>query len=260
LRLISYYIAITLVTASCAANKSNLVPYVCEDDLQELYSQQTPAKDITIKGRVRIEVPEYRIRGACSIDFDPAGRLVIDFHHSSLFGAHSESATLHVTASDLIIYDNERGRYSPTDSSLALLRESLGLDLMPDDIIYALLFDSPACSEIEGIRFEGSEASWELEGIWRGRPVTMKGDRERGVSRFRLCSDDGTICYTIRYYYSDKQPYPERITVNRDHGSERLSLEVTDIILRGETSATGSEGRAKGAASRELLRFEGVSL
>jgi len=256
----SYFIAITLVAASCAPNTSSRISYMCEDDLPGLYSLSIPSISITIKGRVRIEVPEYRIRGACSIDYNPAGRLVIDFHHSSLFGAHTENATLHVTANDLIIYDNERDRYSPTDSSLALLKESLRLDVMPDDIIYALLFDSPACSDIEDVRFEGSETSWELEGIWRGRPVMIKGDRERGVSRFRLCSDDGTICYTIRYYYSDKQPYPERITVKRDHGSERLSLEVTDIILRGESSAGGSDGRAKGAASRELLRFEGVSL
>ena len=88
----------------------------------------------------------------------------------------------------------------------------------------------------------------------------ITGDREHGVSRFQLCSNDGTICYTIRYYYGNTHRYPERITVNRDHGSERLSLEINDVHVKGGSSSTNGEDSVERATHGELLRFGGVSL
>lgn len=165
--------------------------------------------------------------------FSPAAGLRIDFSHSSLFGAVREDATLLIRDS-LIIYDREAGRLLGPDSSLAVLRESVGAAITPDDIAQALLLAVPACAELEEPRLEKKGDLWALEAVWRGRRVEMKGKSGEGLRSARECFSGGGRCYLIDYTYARGAKgagYPQWIRLSREGTSESVTLEVTAVTI-----------------------------
>jgi hypothetical protein len=146
-----------------------------------------------------------------------------------MFGAYREDATILVQGGRMEIFDHERERFYGNDSSQALLERYFGIDIQPDDLIVALLLEAPVCSEIVSRELHGSEEEWSLVGVWRGRRIEIAGERGKGPVSFRLSSGEGKVTYLIKYRYNGiggTFSYPERITVTREYGSERLSLEV----------------------------------
>jgi hypothetical protein len=186
---------------------------------------------LMLSGRVRIELPQYRIRGLCRMVYSPGGMLRIDFHHSSLFGALQEDATLMVRDS-LIIFDRESGRLFDADSSLAMLRESVGAPIEPDDIIYALILAAPLCWDLEHPRCEIAGDEWNLEAVWRGRRVEWTGERSTGIRTFRQCFSGAAGCYVTYYGYGGAVGninYPKRIRLAREGGDESITMDVRDV-------------------------------
>ena len=92
-----YLIVVTTIILSCAKHQAQRVPADnCRDELTELVSENRIEESLHIRGRVRIDLPRYRVRGLCTIRSLPGGDLRIDFHHSSLFGSYREDATVFV--------------------------------------------------------------------------------------------------------------------------------------------------------------------
>jgi hypothetical protein len=177
--------------------------------------------------------------------YSPEGMLRIDFHHSSLFGALQEDATL-VIRDSLIIYDRETRRLFGADSSLAMLRGSVGAQIVPDDIIDALLLSVPLCRDLESPRYTKSGKGWKLEALWRGRRVEWVGDEETGLRTQRHCFAGGKPCYVIDYTYgaaAGGMNYPKRIRLMREGGSESIAMEISDIEkIAPDRSAFDVEG------------------
>lgn len=184
-----------------------------------------------IRATVRVDLPQYRVRGPCTIRSTPAGDLRIDFHHSSLFGAYREDATIFIRHGKIAILDRERDAFFGNDSTLCILRDRLDFNVVPGDIANVLLIEHPACPEISSARLHEDADSWRLTGMWRGRHIEIDGNRSGGPTRIRQCVRDVRSCYVITYEYDGgvEGEYPSRITVSRENGAARLSLVVRDI-------------------------------
>ncbi len=199
-----------------------------------LFSKVSNESHLNIRGRVRIDLPRYRVRGLCTIRATPAGDVRIDFHHSSLFGSYREDATIFLRGGKLGILDRERDAFFGHDSTIALLRDHLGFNIVPDDIAQILLLACLDCTEMDSSSMEYSHRrdGWRFSGKWRGRRIEIKGRNDGEPTYFRQCREDDTVCYIAHYEYDGEETperYPSVVTVFREYGSERLVLTVRDV-------------------------------
>ncbi len=225
-------IAIIAVMQSCAFKSKSLMSVPCDEGLSGLVATASGEESLSIVGKARIELPRYRLRGLCMISFRPPDDMRIDFKHSSLFGSYREESTIFINGDDMTIYDHKRGHFIKGDSSIAILRESLGLEVFPDDLIYACLLAVPGCSEQSSLQVEESGDSWTLKGEWRNRDIEIKGDRDTGPVVFKQCFDGGSSCCICRYGYGRRDlaaNYPCKINFEREFGMERVSIEISDV-------------------------------
>jgi hypothetical protein len=223
-----YIIAVMLVISSCAAPIRHGSVGPCTGELPAPFPPFGEGRGVSIAGRVKIVLPKYRVRGRCRIWGEETGRLVIDFEHSSLFGAYREEATIVIQNGDMTIFDRERGVIYGTEESLSMLGDEIAFDLYPDDIAYALLLNVPECDAIEGLTVESDGARWRLSGAWRGRNIGMEGRGGEGVERFVICANNKNDCYTINYRRSGGAAYPSELEMVRNGGVERIYLEVIE--------------------------------
>jgi hypothetical protein len=218
-------------TASCAIGTRYASVPPCSGELDTPFSPYGEGEQISIVGRAKIVLPKYRVRGICRIHSEPSGGLVIDFEHSSLFGAYREDATIMLEGEELLIIDRERERMYGNDESLSILGSQLAFDLFPDDIRYALLFAVPDCAEIDDLVVDSHDGRWSLSGEWRGRNIEMEGRGGLGPERLTLCTKDKTDCYTISYKHDNDGMYPRGLEMVKEGGQERIYLEIIDVEL-----------------------------
>ncbi|MBN2185512.1 MAG: hypothetical protein JW746_09305 [Candidatus Krumholzibacteriota bacterium] len=186
-------------------------------------------KEIVITGKVRLDLPEYRVRGSCRIFFDGEADMQVDFLHSSLFGSYREDATLYIDKEKIIIDDHERDLVWGSDRLTDALERHFGFPIYPGDIIVLLLLTEP---ELDGrsIAVDGDE--WKAEGKWIGREAVIKGKKGRGPVEISLCGSDGTPCYIARYKYKEWSAtgwYPEKIVLEQKYGSARFSFDINTV-------------------------------
>ncbi len=188
-------------------------------------------KECVITGKVRLDLPEYRVRGSCRIHYDGDAGVQVDFLHSSIFGSYREDATLYISEKDMVIYDHERDEVWDTDSSLGALERHFGFPIFPGDIMTLLLFSEPEINDMS-IRPDGDE--WKAEGRWRGRLAEIRGKEGMGPVEISLCGIDGTPCCIARYKYKEwdgRGSYPEKIVFEQKYGPARLSFSISDFEL-----------------------------
>jgi hypothetical protein len=231
-RLFLYLLVIACIAQSCATVPPRLVQNPCQTYvLNPLPAGRSDTAEVVIVGKVRLELPQYRIRGICRLVFSPASGLRIDFSHSSLFGAVREDATLLVRDS-LVIYDRESGGLLGADSSLAVLRQSVGAPLEPADIVRALLLDVPQCSALEDLHVEEKGGSWSLRAVWQGRSIELDGRSGQGPRSWRECFPGGGRCYLVDYRYARDaagESYPRWMRLSKEGTAEWVSFEVTSV-------------------------------
>ena len=219
------------ITGSCAAPLRHGTVRPCSGELDAPFSPYGLERHVSIVGRAKIVLPKYRIRGICRIRSEPSGGLVVDFEHSSLFGAYREDATIMLDGGKLLIIDRERGRMYDNDASLSILGSELAFQLFPDDIRYALLLDVPECTEIEGLVVDSDDGRWRLAGEWRGRNIVMEGRGGYGPDRLTLCTKDKNNCYMISYKHNRDGTYPRGMEIVKEGGEERIYLEIIDVEI-----------------------------
>ena len=210
----------------------------CSGEINTPFSPYGRGQHVSIVGRAKIVLPKYRVRGICRIRLEPSGVLVIDFEHSSLFGAYREDATIMLEGDELFIVDRERGRMYDNDASLSMLGSELAFELFTDDIRYALLFAVPDCTAIEGLVADSNGGRWRLTGEWRGRNIEMEGRDGCRPDRLTLCAKDKSNCYIIRYKHTRDGIYPRGLEMVKEGGEERIYLEIIDVRFsppRGKT-------------------------
>ncbi len=217
---------------SCAALGPRLAESPCDESFDALLDPEWAGEGVEVVGKIRIELSRYRIRGLARIVYSPAdGAARIDFRHSSLFGAVEEDFTLLID-DDLLMQDRTRGRFIGDDSTRALVRRETGFDIGPDDMLAALLFAPPRCTEMESPEAELGGEEWRLRGEWRGRRIEMRGEAGRGIMEFKECFEGRAGCYTIAYGETVRGPgisYPKWIRLRREGATERITFELVEL-------------------------------
>jgi len=224
--------ALIALTQSCAVFGPRRVETPCDESFEALLSPVKAADGIEIVGKLRLDLSRYRIRGIMRVAYSPAeGAALIDFQHSSLFGAIEEEVTI-LAGDSLVIYDRGSGRLLGSDSSLALVRGEIGDGFAPDDILIALLLAFPRCAEMQSASVERSGEAWRLEADWRDRRIEMRGENGRGAHEFRQCFAGGAGCYTISYgdpMVASNLAYPRWVRLRRDNGNGKATFELIEI-------------------------------
>jgi hypothetical protein len=223
--------AATALAQSCATlGPPRVVP--CDERVETLLAPVSAGEGIEIVGKLRLDLPRYRVRGLARIAFSPhAGMARIDFRHSSLFGAIEEDVTV-LAGDSLVIYDRGTGAYFGNDSSLTLVRKETGGNVDGRDMLVALLLAAPRCAEMRSVSIAQSGDEWRLKGTWRDRPIEMKGERGRGIRELKQCLAGGSGCYTITYgerATTAGLSYPRWVRLRRDGGSERATFQLIEI-------------------------------
>jgi len=231
----TYLFAAALLLVSCAhaPPPGDTAVRLDASDLDELYPAVLESgRLLEISASVRIDLPRYRVRGTCGILWDGNGGLRIDFVHSSLFGSYREEATILVSEEGSItIIDHERETVRGDRESLALLGESLGIRVFPQDIAAVLLLSPPGPSALSAVSGRSGEDGWRLEGGWLGRGLIVEGEPGKGPSLMEICGEARKVCYTAEYGWGtdDGRVYPERLVIRRTGGAERLAMEVESV-------------------------------
>ncbi len=225
--------AAMMLAQSCAAPGPRRGGVPCDERFDEIVLfPAMPGEALEIVGKLRIDLPRYRIRGLARIVYVPADHTArIDFRHSSLFGAIEEDVTL-LVGDSLIIRDHTGGRRWGNDSSLALVKQETGCEIAPDDILAALLFKLPRCAELESAEVLWDGGDWRLKADWRGRRVELRGNAGRGFTDFKECFSGDAGCYTVTYGERTGEfvfSYPRWIRLRMEGGQERITFELVDI-------------------------------
>lgn len=222
-----------MLAQSCAAPGPRRGGAPCDERYDEIVRVPAPPEaGFEMTGKLRVDLPRYRIRGLARIVYFPAEDAVrIDFRHSSLFGAIEEDATL-LIGDSLVIEDHTRGRRFGNDSSLALVQEETGCAIGPADILAALLFGLPGCAEMDSATVSREGESWRLEGGWRGRRIEVRGKDGHGFVEFRECFAGRNGCFALTYGEPMTVPglsYPRWIRLRREGGQERIAFELIEM-------------------------------
>ena len=225
-----YLTIINIVMVSCAGERP-AAPLEAEPAAREADRFNVPAvregEPFEVSARVRIDLPRYRVRGACGLYWSGDGFLQLDFDHSSLFGALREEATILVGDGRIAIHDGRRETVVEDGEALAVLADHLDLEVFADDLVYLLLLRPMSLEKGRAVEVERRGADLTVRGVWRGRRVEISGPAGLPPRRIRVVSSGG-VGYETRYGYPRGEPggYPERIVCERMGGGGRISLTV----------------------------------
>lgn len=227
-RLVHYIITLVLLQ-SCASVPHERFAEIPSPDLGKLFPAVPAGKYVVMTGKVRLELPKYRVRGTCRIIYGPEGEMQLDFLHSSLFGSYREEATIYIDDTGMVLYDHQRDVLWDSDSTLALLERHFGFRVYPDDILFILLLMYP---DLYYMSYVTDSREWHVAGKWRGREVRIRGESGKGPLEFDLCDEVTDVCYRARYRYAESRVfgwYPEKIVFKSKYGTERFSLTLTGL-------------------------------
>jgi len=189
-----------------------------------------PNSDVSLRGRLRAELPKYRVKGILQIYCSREGSIRIDFHHSSLMGAYEENYTLLISEGTIYLYDRMREVLYRGEEVLELLSNALGTNVYVDDLPVILLFKNLESVVERSIDSKGMEGKWKVEGTFRGRNITIKGTKH--VESIEQCIDKK--CYIARYMrYRDTGTfiYPFYMVLTKKPGTEKLTFKVSNVEI-----------------------------
>ncbi len=216
----------------CCSGPSPGIVLDCGEGLNEYFRYDFKTGTPAIRGRVRVETPQYRVRGVFRVEERGGNRYRVDFKQSGMLGAGSEEATIYIEDGIMTIFDRKRERFYDNDSSLTILSRATGMNVVPGDILYMLLLKPPPFCRADSSEFMVYDGEWELEADWRGRYIHIEGENVGRPSLFRQCRKENGICYTTGYGYRreyGEEGYPRRIRIEREDGKVVVSLDITDV-------------------------------
>ncbi|HMA77371.1 MAG TPA: hypothetical protein VKO43_08685 [Candidatus Krumholzibacteriaceae bacterium] len=207
------------------------------DDYNRLLIRPDPGENFVVSGKARFELSRYRFRGVFRMQYENQN-LRIDFHHSSMFGALKEEASVFIGKDGITLFDQKRGQYYDEERTDKLIGDAVGGRVEPSDILLALLLDMPAFNEINKLRaYAGSGGAWKIKGIYRNRKVEFSGDNESGIEALSIGDSDGRWRGIVFYSYPGGGDnccgYPEDITIRTADNSLRVNLDVQNVKSSG---------------------------
>jgi len=183
--------------------------------------------DIFLRGRLRAELPRYRVKGILQVYCSAEGSIRLDFHYSGLMGAHEEEYTILISEGKIYMFDRMRETLYREREVLEIFSDALDMDVYVDDIPRVLLFRGLDSEIIYTDTIQGRGGRWKIEGEFRGRKLAITGSRY--IESIEQC--DSRKCYVskyIRYRGVEELIYPFYIILARKPGTEKVTFEVSD--------------------------------
>jgi hypothetical protein len=133
----------------------------------------------TMRGRVTIDVNEYRVRGRFTLTVSEAGDAVFEFTSSSVGGR--EDAVVSFYADTLRMLDRERGAYYEGPGVDSLVSEAAGFHVNAAEVVRRVIGVPPPCRRLSDLRVEDSGESAVVGARLDGRDATVRlaGGRTR---------------------------------------------------------------------------------
>lgn len=226
-------IVIIAIISSCASTVKRVDTGLAVPRLDSFRPSISSNKDMVLTGKMRIALPEARLRGLVKIRYSGRGKMRIDFRHSNIFGAYEEDISLLVDDPEILIFDRKRNAFYSGDSSLSMIARESGMNIDARDIPMVLLLLLPSRDELKGLKYiEKRGGAWKLTGSYRGRELELRGERANEPNFMRQCS--ARSCYNIEYEgYEDRGGfgYPSYIRLESDSRAVVISIEIAGVRI-----------------------------
>lgn len=136
---------------------------------------------VRMKGRVTIDVNQYRVRGRFLMTLSPDGDLTFDLTSTTMIGGHREDAVLSFYSDTLRVLDRERGRFYEGADVDAMVADAAGVAVDLGALLRLATGRTPPCGRIADVAVSRGGAGIDLEGRLEGRPFEVVLDRGRIV-------------------------------------------------------------------------------
>lgn len=134
---------------------------------------------LEMRGRVTIDINQYRVRARYVMTLSPDGDLAFDLTSTTLISGHREDAVLSFYADTLRVLDRERGRFYEGADVDAVVADGLGLPVDLGELLRLATGRTPACRRLEGVRVARDDGSLEIGGRLDGRDFGLRLDEGR---------------------------------------------------------------------------------
>jgi hypothetical protein len=135
---------------------------------------------LDLKGKVTIDVNQYRVRGRFNLLLTREGDMVFEMNSTTLLGGHREDAVLSLHADTVRVLDRERGRLYQGEEVDALVEEGTDAAIDLRELLRRVLARPVGCARVSGLRRSGRSGG-DFDGRLGG------GDFELRFERGRLC-------------------------------------------------------------------------
>jgi len=229
-RLIAVLCFVQLAVASCAPGGYLKPGSIEELNLGDVVPDIPSGKDLLLKGKLRIDLPDFRLRGVVRLVFSDRGNLRMDFHHSSIMGAYEEDFSLLIRGEEFYIFDRKRDRLYEGERALEIVNGKSVVDIREDDLLYILLVKGFKSTDLENPRYLTNGSEWLIRAVFRGRDIELGGSKIGRVDFLNQCLENR--CYNVRYgdyRRFESGFYPFFIKVSESRGEARASLELKEL-------------------------------
>jgi len=126
-----------------------------------------------MRGRVTIDVNEYRLRGRFTLTVSAAGDALFEFASSSVGGGR-EDAVVSFYSDTLRVLDRERGVYHEGAGVDTLVSEAAGFHVDAAEVVRRVIGVPPTCRRLADLRVEESGESVVVSARLDGHDATQR--------------------------------------------------------------------------------------
>lgn len=135
---------------------------------------------VAMRGKVTIDVNQYRVRGHYELTLSEAGDLTFDMNSTTLLGGHREDAVLSFYADTLRVLDRERGRFYQGGEVDRLVTEGAGAAIDLGELLRLATGRPPACARVSNVhRSPRGGGGMDVSGRLDGRDFSVRLERGR---------------------------------------------------------------------------------
>lgn len=135
---------------------------------------RTGLSEMTSRGRVTIDVNQYRVRGRYFLLIDD-GTVTFEFHSTGIAGGGVEDVVVALAGDTLRVLDRERGEYYEGDEVEKLVAESSDVPVTAAEVVRRVAALPPACQRLAGLETADTGSKGLLDGM--SFEVSVSGGR-----------------------------------------------------------------------------------
>lgn len=131
---------------------------------------------LDLKGKVTIDVNQYRVRGRFRLTLSVEGDMLFEMNSTTMIGGHREDVVLSYYADTVRVLDRERGRLYQGDEVDASMEEGTDVPLDMRELLRRVLTRPVECARVTDLR---RSDDGDLDGRIDGGSFELRFDRGR---------------------------------------------------------------------------------